>query len=142
MWFLFTRALTLATSSTQVAVLNTSANFLATAALGMAVFGEVLSVRWWCGAALLVTGCVIIGRRDEGSKDGKAKIAGKGTIGKGNTESGGALREPGEHKIDEEDKVSESQGVRRSKIEGHVVKRVKNYTDADELKRRGIGGNQ
>jgi hypothetical protein len=42
MWALFTRALTLATSSVQVSVINTSANFMATALLGMAVFGERL----------------------------------------------------------------------------------------------------
>jgi hypothetical protein len=42
MWALFTKALTLATSSVQVSVINTSANFMATAILGMVVFGEEL----------------------------------------------------------------------------------------------------
>jgi hypothetical protein len=42
MWALFTKALTLATSSVQVSVINTSANFMATAILGMLVFGEEL----------------------------------------------------------------------------------------------------
>ncbi|KAF1821402.1 uncharacterized protein K489DRAFT_321608 [Dissoconium aciculare CBS 342.82] len=64
MWALFTKALTLATSSVQVSVINTSANFMATAILGMVVFGEELPALWWVGAAMLIAGSVIIGRRD------------------------------------------------------------------------------
>ncbi|KAK5165265.1 uncharacterized protein LTR77_009363 [Saxophila tyrrhenica] len=71
MWTLFTRALTLANSTVRVSVLNTSANFVLTALLGAAVFGETLPGLWWVGAALLVAGSVIIGRRDEGAAEGE-----------------------------------------------------------------------
>ncbi|KAK4988595.1 hypothetical protein LTR66_007281 [Elasticomyces elasticus] len=65
MWTLFTRALTLATSTVRVSITNTSANFMLTAALGVPVFGEALPPLWWAGAGLLVAGSVIIGRRGE-----------------------------------------------------------------------------
>jgi hypothetical protein len=42
MWGLFTKALTLATSTVRVSVINTSANFMVTALLGAVVFGEEL----------------------------------------------------------------------------------------------------
>ncbi|KAK3621107.1 hypothetical protein LTR22_025343 [Elasticomyces elasticus] len=58
MWGLFTRALTLATSTVRVSVINTSANFMLTAVLGAAIFRESLP------------GSVIIGRR-EGTTDAK-----------------------------------------------------------------------
>lgn len=95
MWGLFTRALTLANSTVRVSVINTSANFIMTAVLGLVVFGEKLpgklnvgqagqrvpntdqyfSGLWWIGAGLLVAGSVIIGRRDEDSqvKENEAK---------------------------------------------------------------------
>jgi hypothetical protein len=110
MWALFTRALTLATSSVQVSVINTSANFVATAVLGRVVFGEELPgefpsmlffsfgtcgliwdflALWWVGAAMLIAGSVIIGRRegeDAAKKDGgkeKDVVAGDGTVASG-----------------------------------------------------------
>ncbi|KAI0399540.1 hypothetical protein F4802DRAFT_34162 [Xylaria palmicola] len=70
MWTLFTKALARGTSTTQVSVMNTSTNFVVTALLGLAVFAERLPPLWWAGAALLVAGNVIIGRKDEG--DGSA----------------------------------------------------------------------
>lgn len=95
MWGLFTRALTLASSTVRVSVINTSANFVITALLGAAIFKEKLPglldlladrrrqltpadpVQWWFGAALLVAGSVIIGQRDEGNeKPATEKIAG------------------------------------------------------------------
>lgn len=42
MWGLFTRALTLASSTVRVSVINTSANFALSAVLGWMVFGEGL----------------------------------------------------------------------------------------------------
>jgi hypothetical protein len=42
MWGLFTRALTLATSTVRVSVINTSANFMLTAMLGFFIFSESL----------------------------------------------------------------------------------------------------
>ncbi|KAJ4301443.1 hypothetical protein N0V90_003535 [Kalmusia sp. IMI 367209] len=68
MWGLFTRALTLASSTVRVSVINTSANFMITAILGLLIFSESLPGLWWLGAALLVAGSVIIGRREEGTK--------------------------------------------------------------------------
>lgn len=76
MWGLFTRALTLANSTVRVSVINTSTNFILTAFLGALVFSETLPGLWWMGAAFLVIGSVIIGRREEGK-----------SVGAGSTES-------------------------------------------------------
>jgi drug/metabolite transporter (DMT)-like permease len=53
MWGLFTKALTLATSTVRVSVINTSANFVVTALLGAIVFGESLP-----GESLLPSLCL------------------------------------------------------------------------------------
>ncbi|KAL1839791.1 hypothetical protein VTJ49DRAFT_1165 [Mycothermus thermophilus] len=66
MWTLFTTALARGHSTTQVSIMNTSANFVLTALLGSAIFSEALPPLWWLGAAMLVAGNVIIGRKDEG----------------------------------------------------------------------------
>ncbi|KAG9235825.1 hypothetical protein BJ875DRAFT_256061 [Amylocarpus encephaloides] len=63
MWALFTKALARGTSTTQVSILNTSSNFMLTAVLGWLIFSESLPPLWFLGAALLVAGNVIIGRR-------------------------------------------------------------------------------
>lgn len=52
--------------------MNTSANFLVTAILGMLVFSENVGGLWWLGAAGMGMGCIIVGMRDEGNK-GEAK---------------------------------------------------------------------
>ncbi|KAK3318676.1 hypothetical protein B0H66DRAFT_516997 [Apodospora peruviana] len=67
MWTLFTKALTLGNSTTQVSIINTSSNFVITAILGFAIFSESLPPLWWLGAAMLIAGNLIIGRKDEGS---------------------------------------------------------------------------
>ncbi|KAI9798021.1 MAG: hypothetical protein M1835_005024 [Candelina submexicana] len=72
MWALFTTALARGTSTTQVAIINTSSNFMITAIMGWLIFAEALPPLWWLGAALLVAGSVIIGRRDE---EEKARLA-------------------------------------------------------------------
>lgn len=69
MWSLFTTALARGTSTTQVSIMNTSTNFIITAFMGSLIFSESLPAMWWLGAALLVAGNVIIGRKDE-NKDG------------------------------------------------------------------------
>jgi len=46
--------------------MNTSSNFVITAVLGSVIFSEALPPLWWVGAALLVAGNVIVGRKDEG----------------------------------------------------------------------------
>lgn len=66
MWTLFTTALARASSTTQVSIINTSSNFVITAILGLAIFSESLPPLWWLGAAMLVAGNVIVGRKDEG----------------------------------------------------------------------------
>jgi len=71
MWALFTKALARGTSTTQVSILNTSSNFMITAVLGWMIFSESLPPLWFVGAALLVAGNVIIGRREEGEEKGK-----------------------------------------------------------------------
>jgi drug/metabolite transporter (DMT)-like permease len=68
MWTLFTTALARGTSTTQVSIINTSANFVLTALMGLVIFSEALPPMWWLGAAFLVVGNVIVGRKDE-SKD-------------------------------------------------------------------------
>ncbi|KAK8051547.1 hypothetical protein PG993_002932 [Apiospora rasikravindrae] len=70
MWTLFTKALARGSSTTQVSIMNTSSNFVITAVLGFAIFSESLPPLWWLGAALLVAGNVIIGRKDEGASTG------------------------------------------------------------------------
>ncbi|KAI9652731.1 MAG: hypothetical protein M1831_006624 [Alyxoria varia] len=76
MWILFTRALTAATSTTQVSILNTSCNFMVTALLGWLVFSETLPVGWWAGAALLVAGSVVIGAREGGDAEQSKEATG------------------------------------------------------------------
>lgn len=73
MWALFTAALTRATSTTRVSIINTSSNFMFTAFLGFVIFKESLPPLWWVGAAGLVVGNVIIGRREEEGDGGKAE---------------------------------------------------------------------
>lgn len=75
MWTLFTRALARGHSATQVSIMNTSANFVLTALLGFAIFSESLPPLWWLGAAMLVAGNVIIGRKDETSPAEAAESA-------------------------------------------------------------------
>ncbi|KKA29914.1 hypothetical protein TD95_001485 [Thielaviopsis punctulata] len=67
MWSLFTRALTIGSSTTKTSMVNTSANFMATAVFGAIIFAETLPPLWFLGASLLVVGNVIIGHQDEGS---------------------------------------------------------------------------
>lgn len=77
MWILFTRALTASTSTTRVSILNVSANFIVTALFGMMIFAERLPLGWWFGAALLVAGSVVIGRRESAAhgKEGERRAS-------------------------------------------------------------------
>jgi drug/metabolite transporter (DMT)-like permease len=79
MWTLFTKALAKGTSTTQVSIMNTSANFMLTAFMGAIIFSEQLPLMWWAGAAFLVAGNVIIGRKDE-SKEGTENDAGYAAV--------------------------------------------------------------
>ncbi|KAH6613983.1 hypothetical protein C7974DRAFT_67929 [Boeremia exigua] len=84
MWGLFTRALTLASSTVRVSVINTSANFMITAIMSALIFSESLPGLWWLGAAMLVAGSVIVGMREEGEK--KEIVTGTGEAPLLNTE--------------------------------------------------------
>ncbi|MCJ1441588.1 MAG: hypothetical protein MMC23_002077 [Stictis urceolatum] len=106
MWALFTRALTAHPSATKVSLVNTSANFLLTAALGWIVFGEKLRGLWWLGAAFLVVGNLIIGR-DRG-EEGRVRLEGDGGTGAGGVGAVGAdgdLRRRGEGEGEGEESV-------------------------------------
>lgn len=50
-----------------------------TALLGLLIFRESLPPLWWVGAALLVVGNVVIGRREEG-EEGKKKGEAEGAL--------------------------------------------------------------
>ncbi|KAI8376353.1 transmembrane protein 42-like protein [Radiomyces spectabilis] len=62
MWTLFTKALNMAPSSVQVSVINGAANLSASALLGYLVFDEPLTLRWWCGASLILAGTILLSR--------------------------------------------------------------------------------
>jgi hypothetical protein len=76
MWALFTSALKRSPSTTRVSIVNTSANFLFSALLGLMVFAEMLPPLWWLGAGFLVAGNFFVGRRVEGDEDGDGGRAG------------------------------------------------------------------
>lgn len=97
MWALFTAALTRASSTTRVSVINTSANFVLTAVMGWMVFGESLPGLWWVGAGGLVVGNVVIGRRDEEGDVGFTNM-GEGMV--GDTEGEGYRDREGGEDVD------------------------------------------
>ena len=74
-----------------------------TALLGLAVFGERLPALWWVGAAGLVVGNVIIGRREE--------IEVKSAGGEGREDV--SLRETDGEEYRDRDVVVESEDERR-----------------------------
>ncbi|KAH8640031.1 hypothetical protein CC77DRAFT_1020648 [Alternaria alternata] len=80
MWGLFTRALTLASSTVRVSIINTSANFIVTAVLSFIIFSESLPGLWWLGAAMLVAGSVIIGMREETEKKSVVATTGEAPL--------------------------------------------------------------
>ncbi|CAE7200538.1 hypothetical protein CFE70_008086 [Pyrenophora teres f. teres 0-1] len=80
MWGLFTRALTLASSTVRVSIINTSANFIVTAVLSFFIFRESLPGLWWLGAAMLVAGSVIIGMREETEKKSVVATTGEAPL--------------------------------------------------------------
>ncbi|KAF4975397.1 hypothetical protein FZEAL_7806 [Fusarium zealandicum] len=106
MWTLFTKALSRGTSTTQVSIMNTSANFMVTALLGAVIFSEVLPPLWWAGAALLVVGNVIVGKNDEASDAGAAAAAeGPGYVPVPTEEEGAARKD------DEEEDAIDLRGL-------------------------------
>jgi drug/metabolite transporter (DMT)-like permease len=130
MWTLFTTALARGNSTTQVSIMNTSSNFVITAILGFAIFSEALPPLWWLGAAMLVAGNVIIGRKDEGGapKEGGEEVVGDAdgdggegiTLASGSGEGeglsplrsrGGVLVDVGSGEEEEEEEKSEDEDV-------------------------------
>ncbi|KAF2473954.1 uncharacterized protein BDR25DRAFT_302014 [Lindgomyces ingoldianus] len=111
MWGLFTRALTLASSTVRVSVINTSANFMITAVLGALIFSEALPGLWWLGAALLVAGSVIIGRREEGNKAAVEATTGIEPLLERNSGDGAGFK-------DDDDEQDRQQGVELDNVKG------------------------
>lgn len=130
MWALFTKALARGTSTTQVSILNTSSNFMITAILGWMIFSESLPPLWFVGAALLVAGNVIIGRREDGEekqKGGEQERA----------ENGEAGNEEAESLLSEElDDLNESELERKKREEDDVLQ-----LDLEEESNGRNGGN-
>lgn len=63
---------------------------MVTAVLGALIFSESLPPLWFLGAALLVVGNVIIGRRDEGDKEDGAERDNGANNGEGDDLLGGS----------------------------------------------------
>ncbi|OZJ06173.1 hypothetical protein BZG36_01029 [Bifiguratus adelaidae] len=68
MWSTFTKALAKSESSVKVSTINNATNFFVTAILGNLLFNEPLTLRWWCGASLIVLGTLLVSQR-QGQKD-------------------------------------------------------------------------
>jgi hypothetical protein len=98
--------------------MNTSSNFVITAVLGSAIFSESLPPLWWLGAAMLVAGNVIIGRKDESEKaddagDGESSsILSNGPTRPGTSQDANSLhgvvpepKVPGEEREEEEEDI-------------------------------------
>lgn len=128
MWALFTAALTRASSTTRVSIINTSSNFMLTAMLGLIVFGERLPPLWWLGAGLLVAGNVIIGRRQEdGDRDGGAGSKNGGREGEGNE----SYRDHGEGEI------SDGVEMGAKEVRGNRQSEGESYRDQEEDESEG-----
>ncbi|KAF2032717.1 hypothetical protein EK21DRAFT_87010 [Setomelanomma holmii] len=100
MWGLFTRALTLATSTVRVSIINTSANFMVTAVLGALIFSEKLPGVWWLGAAMLVVGSVIIGMREETEKKTVAATTGEAPLLDRDGDANEGFRDEGDDRVE------------------------------------------
>ncbi|XP_071173053.1 transmembrane protein 42-like isoform X1 [Mytilus edulis] len=62
MWTFFTKSLQYCSSSVEATVTNTASNFLFTAFVGLLLFDETLSLRWWFGSLLILLGLMLINR--------------------------------------------------------------------------------
>lgn len=60
MWALFTKALASSSSSVYATVINSAANFLCTALLGILLFQEPVTWQWGSGALLIVAGVLLM----------------------------------------------------------------------------------
>ncbi|XP_033104251.1 transmembrane protein 42-like isoform X2 [Anneissia japonica] len=62
MWTLFVKSLQLSKASVQATVTNSASNFFFSALIGHLVFGEALSIRWWIGSMMIVSGLILMQR--------------------------------------------------------------------------------
>jgi hypothetical protein len=98
-----------------------------TAFLGALIFSESLPGLWWLGAALLVAGSVIIGRREEGNKVGSTSTTGNEPLlatGDGDVLSGERFRD---EELDKSGAGNEGEGGETLELAS-----VKNVDDDDE----------
>ncbi|KAF8858284.1 hypothetical protein BDZ45DRAFT_400380 [Acephala macrosclerotiorum] len=136
MWALFTKALARGTSTTQVSILNTSSNFMLTAVLGWLIFSESLPPLWFLGAALLVAGNVIIGRREEGEEKGDAHERAENGEGPRTEEEGEGLLVAEELELNEdleEQKRKEEQDVLDLGLDNEHQQRRRRDTGSQDL---------
>lgn len=97
-----------------------------TAVLGWLIFSESLPPLWFFGAALLVAGNVIIGRRDEGAEKGDVHERAEHGEGATGDEEGEGLLEGEEVELDddlEESKRKEDQNVLDLELDGEQQRR-------------------
>ncbi|XP_021339923.1 transmembrane protein 42-like isoform X2 [Mizuhopecten yessoensis] len=62
MWTCFTKSLQLCPSSLEATVINTATNFIVSALIGWMFFHEILSLKWWIGSLLILSGLMLIHR--------------------------------------------------------------------------------
>ncbi|KAJ2162128.1 hypothetical protein GGF46_000870 [Coemansia sp. RSA 552] len=60
MWLFFTKALRYGESTPRVMMMQTISNFVVTAACGVYLFGDALSLQWWAGASLIAGGLAML----------------------------------------------------------------------------------
>ncbi|XP_054707831.1 uncharacterized protein LOC129217539 [Uloborus diversus] len=73
MWTLFTKALRTSSTTLEATVTNTAANFFFTAVYGQVFFGESLSLLWWSGTMLILSGLFLMHHTDEKDEVKKQK---------------------------------------------------------------------
>jgi hypothetical protein len=51
-------------NSVTATVINSAVNYFSSALVGQLLFGETLSLKWWCGSSLILLGLFVIIRKD------------------------------------------------------------------------------
>ncbi|XP_052000671.1 transmembrane protein 42a [Xyrauchen texanus] len=74
MWMFFAKALRHSPSSARATVTTTASNFISSAFLGYAIFGETHVTMWWIGIILTLTGLLVLhGSTPQALKENVAK---------------------------------------------------------------------
>lgn len=60
MWTFFSKALHHSSSSARATVTTTAANFISSATLGRAIFGETQAFLWWVGISITLCGLLLL----------------------------------------------------------------------------------